>query len=153
MLYRLGRYGECVDLLDGISFIYVAQRVCQFNIVARQRRYRLQTVGRRIAGQHKISYRTDAVEVRPLRYFSVGHRLPEVLERAMRPVPKERFPSAQAMHSALDNLKKATAFPLHADHCALAPGGIRSSAFPDRLYCSGAAYPWVTPSAFISASS
>ena len=47
--------------------------------------------------------------VTPLSRYNIKltDALREVLERAMRPVPKERFPSAQAMHSALDNLKKA----------------------------------------------
>ena len=77
----------------------------------------------------KISERTDLYAIGAVGYFmltgyapahSLGNVIPlsryqikltdalrEVLERAMRPNPKDRFPSAQAMYSALVNLKKA----------------------------------------------
>lgn len=77
----------------------------------------------------KISERTDIYAIGAVGYFmltgyppahSLGAVIPlsrynikltdalrEVLERAMRPFPKDRFPSAQAMYAALDNLKKA----------------------------------------------
>lgn len=47
--------------------------------------------------------------VTPLSRYNIKltDALREILERAMRPKPKERFPSAQAMRSALKNLKKA----------------------------------------------
>lgn len=48
-------------------------------------------------------------EVIPLSRYNIKltDALREVIERAMSPAPKGRFPSAQAMCTALDNLKKA----------------------------------------------
>ena len=117
----------------GVTHGYAAPE--QYNLspkaldrIPAEARARWNAWSRAAAGYGKISERTDLYGIGAVGYFMLTGYAPahsldsviplsrynikltdalrEVLEQAMRPAPGDRFPSAQAMGTALENLKK-----------------------------------------------